>query len=161
MRALPERLARGGERLGALRHRLLRCGVEGEGGGRFRTLAQRLHLAHPQRRLDLASGRLGLLAQRLRHAAARVGREADLPRLGEARRRLAPALDAVLGRRAHRLELLAARLGAMDPQGPLERGFVLVRDREGRPLTRSAAAPRAAAVELQWADARRRAVLED
>jgi exodeoxyribonuclease VII large subunit len=161
MHAVPQRVERGGERLGALRHRLLRCGVEGKGADRLRALAQRLHLAHPQRRLDLASGRLGLLAQRLRHAAARVGREAERPRLEQARLRLAPALDAVLGRRDHRLEVLAARLGALDPHGPLERGFVLVRDRDGRPLTRSAAAPPLAQVELQWADARRRAKLEE
>jgi exodeoxyribonuclease VII large subunit len=161
MHALPERLERSGARLAALCHRLLRCGVEGKDGERFRSLAQRLHLAHPQRRLDQASHRLGLLRQRLLHAAARGGPQAGLPRLEEVRRRLAPALDAALGARAHRLELLGARLGAMDPNGPLERGFVLVRDREGRPLTRSAATPAAAKVELQWADGRRRAALED
>jgi exodeoxyribonuclease VII large subunit len=161
MRAVPERLARGGERLAALAHRLGRCGVEGAAGARCRALAQRLHLAHPQRRLDQAQGRLGLLRQRLIHTAALVRREADLPRLGEARRRLAPALDAALGAKAHRLELTTARLRALDPTGPLERGFVLVRDLQGRPLTRAAAAPAAARVELQWLDSRRRAVLED
>ena len=82
------------------------------------------------------------------------------PRLGEARRRLGPALDAALGARAHRLELLAARVQAMDPTGPLERGFVLVRNLDGRALTRSAQAPAQAQVELQWLDGRRRAALE-
>jgi exodeoxyribonuclease VII large subunit len=160
MRAVPERLERGSERLAALRHRLLRCGADGERAARYRVLAQRLHLAHPQRRLDQAATRLGLLCQRLLHSSALAGRAADLPRLGEARRRLGPALDAMLGTKAHRLDLLAARLGAMDPKGPLERGFVLVRDLDGRPLTRSAAAPVAAQVELQWLDGRRRAALD-
>jgi len=160
MRAVPERLARGGERLAALRHRLGRCGVDGQRGARFQALAQRLHLAHPQRRLDQAAGRLVLLRQRLLHASALAGRAADLPRLGEARRRLGPAADQALGARAHRLDLLAARLGAMDPTGPLERGFVLVRDLDGHALTRSARAPAQAQVELQWLDGRRRAALD-
>jgi exodeoxyribonuclease VII large subunit len=159
MRAVPERLRRSQERLAALGHRLLRCGAPGEGTARCAGLVHRLHLAHPQRRLDQALARLGLLRQRLLHASARVGGE-DQPRLGEARRRLAPALDAILGRGDHRLELLAGRLGAMDPRGPLERGFVLVRDLEGRPLTRSGEAPAAARVELQWLDGRRGAVLD-
>jgi len=156
MRALPERLERAGQRLAALRHRLSRCAADGARALRFRALAQRLQLAHPQRRLDQGLNRLELLRQRLRHAAAGTER----PRLGEARRRLGPALDAALGARAHRLELLAARVQAMDPTGPLERGFVLVRNLDGRALTRSAQAPAQAQVELQWLDGRRRAALE-
>ena len=132
MRALPERIDRGGQRLAALRHRLLRCGWTGE---RLGPLAQRLQLAHPQRRLDQGANRLELLRQRLDHAP-------------------------VLAGRPHRLELMAARVRAMDPTGPLERGFVLVRDLDGRPLTRSADAPASARVELQWRDARRRAELD-
>jgi len=161
MRSVPERLERSRQRLEALDHRLGRCAAEGAAGPRLRLLVQRLHLAHPQRRLDQAQGRLDLLRQRLAHTAALAWRKADLPRLGEARRRLAPALDAVLGSRAHHLELLSARLGAMDPRGPLARGFVLVRDLQGRPLTRAGAAPAAARVELQWLDGSRRAALED
>ena len=136
MRAVPERMARGDQRLAALRHRLLRCGVDAR-GDRFRLLAQRLHLAHPLRRLDQTANRMDLLRQRL-----------------------GPALDRALGAKTHRLDLLAARLGALDPTGPLERGFVLVRDLDGRPLTRSAEAPAAARVELQWQDGRRRAALD-
>ncbi|MDR3673341.1 MAG: exodeoxyribonuclease VII large subunit [Holophaga sp.] len=160
MRAVPERLERGSARLEALRHRLLRCGADGERAARFGFLAQRLQLAHPQRRLDLGANRLDLLRQRLRHASALAGRAADLPRLGEAGRRLGPAVDAVLEGRAHRLGLLAARLRAMNPNGPLERGFVLVRDLDGHPLTRSAQAGAGAQVELQWQDGRRRAELD-
>ena len=136
MRSLPERLERGGQRLAALRHRLGRCAMDAACGLRFRTLAQRLQLAHPQRRLDQGANRLELLRQRLGHAL-------------------------ILGNRPHRLELLAGRVRAMDPTGPLERGFVLVRDGDGRPLTRSSAAPAAAQVELQWRDGRRRATLND
>jgi len=133
MRSLPERLERAGQRLASLRHRLGRCGLAGE---RLGALTQRLQLAHPQRRLDQGGNRLELLRQRLGHAP-------------------------ILADRPHRLELLDGRVRAMDPTGPLERGFVLVRDLDGRPLTRSAAAPAAAPVELQWQDGRRLASLKD
>jgi exodeoxyribonuclease VII large subunit len=138
MRAVPERIARAGERLAALRHRLGRCGAEAAASARLRTLSQRLHLAHPQRRLDQTQARLDLLRQRLGPAAAQF-----------------------LDRPGHRLALLETRLQAMDPRGPLERGFVLVRDAEGRPLTRSAQAGVRAEVQLQWQDGLRRANLED
>ena len=59
------------------------------------------------------------------------------------------------------LEVLEARLGPMDPRGPLERGFVLVKDDQGRVLTNAGAAGPKAKVELQWRDGSRRAALED
>jgi exodeoxyribonuclease VII large subunit len=159
--AVPDRLVRAGERLAALGHRLGRCRVEGTPGERLRTLVQRLHLAHPQRRLDQAAARLELLRQRLGHLAVRAAGEPRWPRLETARGRLAAVLDGRLGVLGHRLELLGARLGGNDPHGPLARGFVLVRDAAGRPITRAASAPNRAAVELQWEDGRRQATLED
>jgi exodeoxyribonuclease VII large subunit len=160
MRALPERLERSGQRLAALRHRLGRCGVEGPATVRLGVLVQRLHLAHPQRRLDRGLARLALLRNRLAHAAGKAAREAELPRLAETRRRLEAGLERVLGGYRHRLDLLAARLGAQNPAGPLERGFVLVRNEDGRALTRAAQAPMLGEVSLQWLDGRRRASLE-
>jgi exodeoxyribonuclease VII large subunit len=159
MHAVPERLARAGERLAALAHRLGRSRVEGLPGERLRVLVQRLHLAHPQRRLDLAGNRLELLRQRLAHRAAQAGGEDRRPRLEAVWRRLAPALDGRLGALGHRLELLDARLGALDPRGPLARGFVLVRDESGRPIVRAADAPAQGPVDLQWLDGQRRANL--
>jgi len=160
MRALPERLERAQVRLAARGHRLHRAGVDAAAGARFRLLAQRLHLAHPQRRLDQALGRLGLLRQRLLHGAARAGGAAQAPRFDQARGRLAAAAAAALGAWNHRLDLLGARLAAQDPRSPLERGFVLVRDAQGRPLTRAGQAPAGAQVELQWLDGRRGASLD-
>jgi len=134
MHAVPERLRRAAERLAALRHRLT---LAGPGAfPRFQALTQRLHLAHPQRRLDQASTRLGLLRQRL-------------------------SADGVLAQRAHRLEVLGARLAPMDPRGPLERGFVLVKDEQGRVVTKAQQAGPRAKVELIWRDGSRRAGLED
>lgn len=135
MHAVPDRLQRAGERLAALHHRLQLAGTGAF--PRFQALVQRLHLAHPQRRLDQAGARLDLLRQRL-----------------------APAADGGLRRRAHRLEVLGARLGPMDPRGPLERGFVLVKDARGRVLTRAAQAGPKAKVELQWQDGVRGAELD-
>jgi exodeoxyribonuclease VII large subunit len=160
MRSVPERLERATARLDQLGHRLGRCAVDSAGAGRFRQLVQRLHLAHPQRRLDQTGGRLGLLRQRLLHAAAGAGR-LETSSLAGASRRLVTAADAWLAGRDRRLERLCARLLAQDPKGPLEKGFVLVRDGQGRPLTRSAEAPPAAKVHLQWLDGRRQATLED
>ncbi len=135
MHAVPDRLQRAGERLAALHHRLHQAGPGAF--PRFQALVQRLHLAHPQRRLDQAAARLGLLRQRL-----------------------APAADAGLRLRAHRLEVLGARLGPMDPRGPLERGFVLVKDDQGRVVTRAAQAGPKARVALVWQDGVRGAELD-
>jgi exodeoxyribonuclease VII large subunit len=159
MRAVPDRLRRASERLDALRHRL---SLAGPGAfPRFQALTQRLHLAHPQRRLDKADTRLRLLTQRLAQAARQVAGESQQRRMQAGAQRLVPALDALLGQRAHRLEVLGARLAPMDPRGPLERGFVLVKDAQGRLVTRAGAADKGAAVELQWLDGSRAAELKD
>lgn len=128
--------------------------------GRLDALLHRLHLAHPQRRLDQACSRLALLRQRLGHAGAGAARAADLPRVLEARRRLAPAAAKSLQRREQRLAVLAARLAGLDPRGPLSRGFALVKDASGRPVTSASALPPGAAVALQWLDGERRGSLE-
>jgi exodeoxyribonuclease VII large subunit len=159
MHAVPDRLRAAGERLAALRHRLALAGPGAS--GRFQLLVQRLHLAHPQRRLDQAGARLGLLGQRLGQCAAQVAGEARRRRILDLERCLVPAASAALGSRAHRLELLDARLGAMDPRGPLERGFALVKDEAGKVLTRAGQAGPGAAVVLQWKDGSRRADLKD
>jgi exodeoxyribonuclease VII large subunit len=159
MRAVPDRIQRASDRLEALRHRLTQAGPGAF--PRFQALTQRLHLAHPQRRLDQANHRLTLLTQRLDQAARLVAGDTQARRMQAGIQRLAPALDALLGQRAHRLEVLGARLAPMDPRGPLERGFVLVKDAQGRLVTRARGAEPGAAVELQWLDGSRSAELKD
>jgi len=156
MRAVPERIARGGERLEALRHRLGRA-LPGT-SPRLERLAQRLHLAHPAARLQEKGGGLDLLRLRLAQAARGLAplRATRLRGLGE---RLGPAAEGQLRGRTHRLELLEARLGALDPRGPLDRGFTLVKDAQGRVLTRADQAPAGTRVELVWRDGSRRADL--
>ena len=119
---------------------------------RLAAMRHRLDLAHPHRRLDLAMGRLVLLRQRLAHAAAGAAGEADLPRVREAQRRLAPAAARALQRRDQRLAVLAERLKGLDPTGPLARGFVLVRDEAGRPVTSAARVELGHPLRLTWKD---------
>jgi len=140
MRALPERLAR------------LR--------GRHDTLMARLQGAHPARRLDLSAQRFVHLRARLLRASATATGEPDQPRLLMAQRRLLPAAEKRLASAGQRLALLGAKLEGLDPKGPLARGFVLVKDADGQPLTSAAKAPEGAAVSLQWLDGERKARIE-
>ncbi|HJW43788.1 MAG TPA: exodeoxyribonuclease VII large subunit, partial [Geothrix sp.] len=127
---------------------------------RIAALAQRLALAHPSRGLDGAAARLTLLRQRLGHAAIRAAGEADLPRVRDAQRRLAPALFRFLQARGQRLAVTAERLQGLDPTGPLRRGFVLALGPEGRPVTRSGALPAGSRLRLRWDDGERKATLD-
>ncbi len=140
MRAVTERLARG--------------------QGRLETLQARLQGAHPRRRLALASQHFAALTHRLQRAADLIG-EADRPRLVLAQRHLLPALEALTRRRAHGLELLQERLKALDPKGPLQRGFVLAMDDHGRPITAAAATKPGDRLRLQWLDGERQADIRE
>ncbi|HCZ33727.1 MAG TPA: hypothetical protein DHV93_09910, partial [Holophagaceae bacterium] len=93
-------------------------------------------------------------------AAGRAAGDLDLPRVREARRALVPAVLRGIQRRDQRLAVLAERLRGMDPAGPLQRGFVLALDAEGRPVTSAQALPPGAALGLRWADGERKARLE-
>ena len=159
MRAVPERCQRAEARLEALRHRLQLSAPCT--GARLAVLTQRLHLAHPQRRLDQTGNRLDLLRQRLVHTARPLSGTPRGLRLQDLLKRLPVPVDAAAGLRAHRLELLGARLKVLDPRGPLDRGFVLVKDGQGRVLTRAGQAGARAKLELQWRDGSRWAELED
>ncbi len=127
---------------------------------RLASLGQRLALAHPVRGLDAAAAQAALLRQRLLHAGRRVAREADLPRVGEAQRRLAPAALRTFQRLEQRLAVLSQRLQGLDPTGPLQRGFVLALGADGRPATRSADLPAGATLRLRWQDGERKATLD-
>jgi len=127
---------------------------------RFKTLTQRLALAHPSRRLDGAAARMALLRQRLSHAGNRAAGEADLPRVRDAQRRLAPALLRSLQQREKHLAVLAERLQGLDPTGPLQRGFVLALGPDGRPVTGAGSLPAGSRLRLRWKDGERRATLD-
>jgi exodeoxyribonuclease VII large subunit len=160
MRSVPERLTRSAQSLAALGHRLGRCLPQQATQVRFEGLTKRLHLAHPQRRLDLAQGRLALLRQRLLHFGSTAAGEFDLPRVHEAQRRLLPAVQQTLNARGRRLEVLAARLQGLDPKGPLQRGFALVLDPAGRTVTSAHMLPLGSRIALQWLDGERTGQLD-
>jgi exodeoxyribonuclease VII large subunit len=123
-------------------------------------MIQRLHLTHPQRRLDQALGRLALLRQRLLHSGPGVAGEADLPRVREAQRRMIPAMNQLLEARKSRLDVLEAWLHGLDPKGPLQRGFALVKDDSGRPVTAAKTLLPGSRITLQWLDGERKGRLE-
>ncbi|MBI4913868.1 MAG: exodeoxyribonuclease VII large subunit [Acidobacteria bacterium] len=139
---------------------LLRLDPASLAQGRLQGFLQRLHLAHPQRRLDQRQGRLALLRQRLRHAAFLASGESDRPRVHEAGRRLHPAALRLLQQRGQRLEVLRARLQGLDPRGPLRRGFALVRDQLGMPVLGAQVLPPGSPVRVQWLDGERRGRLD-
>jgi exodeoxyribonuclease VII large subunit len=141
-------------------HGLQRAEPLASPGARYGGLAQRLALAHPSRSLDGAAARLALLRQRLAHVAARAAGEADLPRVRDAQRRLAPALRQLLQRREQRQAVLTERLQGLDPTGPLHRGFVLALGLDGRPVTSAAALPAGSRLGLRWRDGERKATLD-
>jgi exodeoxyribonuclease VII large subunit len=127
---------------------------------RIASLAQRLALGHPSRRLDDVAARWALLRQRLVHIGSAVAGDLDRPRILDAQRRLSPAALRALQRRDHRLAVLAERLLGLDPTGPLHRGFVLALGPDGRPVTRSTALPSGARLHLRWEDGERTATLD-
>lgn len=141
-------------------HGLQRADPLAAASGRLGVLGQRLALVHPERSLDATGTRLSLLRQRLTHAGARAAREADLPRVREAQRRLAPALQRGLQRRDQRLAVLTERLQGLDPTRPLRRGFVLALDGEGRPVTAAQPLPPGFRLRLRWQDGERGATLD-
>ena len=140
-------------------HGLLRCDPVAAVGQRLDALGRRLEEAQPQRRLERAASRWALLRQRLLHVAANASGEGDRPRWVEAHRRLVPAMERLLGDRRERMGVLAARLEGLNPTGPLQRGFVMVKDRDGRPVLSAQVLPAGAEAALVWADGERKALL--
>ncbi|WP_425091874.1 exodeoxyribonuclease VII large subunit [Tropicimonas sp. S265A] len=124
-------------------------------------------LAIPTQRLDTAterfSGALGkaVTAKRLAlsHQAGGLRLSALSTRIARGRDRLGPALErldnAYAQRRADRRARLTALSRVLDSAGPkatLNRGYAIVRDDAGAVLTEAAAARKAAALDIEFAD---------
>lgn len=106
-----------------------------------------------ERRARLALGRAAL------NAAMTTSRGLAEARLGRARLTAAP-LQALCRERQTRLSGLGALLESVSPRAVLERGYVLVRDRQGDPVTRAAALRAGDRVTLVFADDARVARIE-
>ncbi|MVW70615.1 MULTISPECIES: exodeoxyribonuclease VII large subunit [unclassified Bordetella] len=109
------RLAHQAERLNTLRHRLL-AAWQGPHGRR--------------------TARVGMLTQRLNHAAPDTGRAQE--RVAALARRLHQSHERQLATRQARLAAVSTHLRAVNPQHTLERGYAIVRDAEGN-IVRDAA----------------------
>jgi exodeoxyribonuclease VII large subunit len=91
----------------------------------------------------------------LRHPATR-GRE----RLGVLRDRAGKAFATSLDVKHRRLDTVSQLLRSLSHKSVLDRGFVLVRDKDGHPLRYVAEAQAAGLVELEFADGRADATLD-
>src|SRR5256885_742477 len=132
--------------------------------GRLEDGVQRL-LDRQQQRLDLAAQRLGRpseqlarsrlqlsrQAQRLRHAMQLRLQRSEERRVGK-ECRLPAGMRRGLDRRADHLARMELRLQLLDPRLVLQRGYALLTDAEGHPVTEARSAPPGTALQAQLAD---------
>lgn len=124
------------------------AGMDALSGRLADSLQRQLDLRH--QRLDTAAQRLGRpsgllarqelglsrLAQQLRHGAAWTAQRLAQRQDGLADR-LPRAVEQAVALRARRLEHAALRLELLDPRLVLQRGYALLTDGQGRPVTRT------------------------
>jgi len=107
------------------------------------------HVARHRRRLH--QGMRELRASAARHTLAH--RAVTHTRSEVLRRKASASVGAAAAERRRALEGLALALAAHDPQRVLERGFALVEDKAGGPVTSGARAREAGNVRIRFADA--------
>jgi exodeoxyribonuclease VII large subunit len=134
-------------------HRAERCGervrtLDREMTQVLRRLVQRHHTTFERHAARLRPSLL-------RHPAAR-GRE----RLHALRDRAGKALTISLDVKHRRVEAMSQLLRSLSHKSVLDRGFALVRDKDGHPLRSVAEAKGAGLVELEFADGRADAIME-
>jgi exodeoxyribonuclease VII large subunit len=110
-----------------------------------------LHLARPAQALARAEQTLQALAFR-RDRALRAGLDARSAAWQRQRERFGAAVQARAGAERHRLESLATRLQALDPQRVLARGYAFVLDAHGHPVVSARAVRAGQALALRWHD---------
>jgi exodeoxyribonuclease VII large subunit len=126
-------------------------------------------------RLDIAAGRLSAGLQRnvSAHAHALAGPAAMLKpgllerpvalkrqRLAEVAGRLIPTISRRLQREGERLASLERQRVSLNPEGPLERGYTLIRRANGRLATSARELAPAEAVRLRFKDGERNAIID-
>jgi len=116
------------------------------------------HLNVPRALIETQRGRLVLADSRLL-AVLRRSLAGSGSRLA-ARAVSAASLQAVLRERRTYLAGLDGRLEAGNPLGLLARGYALVRDMEGRPVTRAAGLRAGTPLGLRFADGEKRVRVE-
>ena len=120
---------------------------------RLRLLSPATLVEQHQLRLDDLSNRLG--------AALRAAAQNRREELAAARARLAAASpERRVQLESHRLLALWKRLESVSPQSVLKRGFALVRDEAGRPVSRAKGVKPGAALTTEFADGSLRSRVE-
>jgi exodeoxyribonuclease VII large subunit len=129
------------------------------GHGRRAVLERARTLAHasrvPAQHVARHRGRLHQLARELRASARRTiddGRALTSTYLLVLRRGCERGLTSDAPRRRRDLDRLTLALAAHDPRRTLARGYALVEDRDGQPLTSAAAARAARRLSLRFHD---------
>jgi exodeoxyribonuclease VII large subunit len=120
-------------------------------------LGDRLRLLSPTARVERGWLRLDDLRNRLHTVAAAAHREQLHAQALLARRFAAASPSRRIEAESQRLLALWKRLESASPGSVLRRGFALVRDAEGQPLSRAAALRGEMGVTLEFADGRRAA----
>ncbi len=105
-------------------------------------------------------GRLMVLAAGLKPAALKRDIAQKSERLKDRAARLTPAIQRLMKDRHREAENWAARLKSLSHQSVLSRGFVLVYDDRGKLVRDGKHLQSGAAVDLEFADARRKAVID-
>jgi exodeoxyribonuclease VII large subunit len=126
---------------------------------RFDMVAERLSSALLNVTAEKRS-RLHVLAASLRPSA--LGRDIRQKRLrlADHAARLSPSMLRMIRNERRGLDNWAARLKSLSHQSVLQRGYVLVYDAEGRLVRDGQALAAGAAVDLEFAEARRRAIID-
>ena len=145
--AAAERTERAGAAMGDALERALAEATE-----RLDHARSRLRLLAPAAQIEQGFLRLDDLSNRLA-AALRDATQARRQQLGEARAALARVSPEFrVQTESHRLLSLWKRLQAASPASVLNRGFVIMRDAAGQPVTRRAAVKSGQALAAQFAD---------
>lgn len=153
--AVVERIRAAGESL----ERLAAARLEG-GARRLEHARSRLRLLSPVSALERRQLRLDDLSNRLA-AALRQGAQARRLRLMAVRTRFVAASPAHrIESASHRLLALWKRLESVSPGSVLRRGFALVRDEHGRPVSRAAGLSAGRSLVTEFADGRVRTRVE-
>ena len=161
-RPMQQRLLAARQTLSLQDHRL-RGGISNRLIDAHRSLGQRanrLSEAHPSRRLRRRQGELSSMASRLGQMSPHTGLASARGRWELLARRLEGATANRLQRAEQQLSGLAQRLEAASPKAVLERGFTLVVDEQGEPLTSAKQAKAGQNVNLRFWDGQRRARIE-
>jgi exodeoxyribonuclease VII large subunit len=162
--------------------RLLACGSRAIESRRTRLSAAARGLPRPQDLLGLATQRLDIAAARLSaglqrnvaaHAHALAGPAAALKsgllerpialmrqRITELSARLGPIVARRLQREGERLVSLERQRVSLNPEGPLERGYTLIRRANGSLATSAVQLAPAEAVRLKFKDGERNAIID-